>query len=50
VPSLNDFENVDLMGGMDDSDEDSGDLEAELMALTAGKSPSKSKRGEVLQK
>jgi hypothetical protein len=48
VPSLNDFGNVDIMGGMDDDDD--GDLEAELMALTAGKSPSRPKRGVVLQK
>jgi hypothetical protein len=35
------------MGGMDDDDD--GDLEAELMTLTAGKSPSRPKRGVVLQ-
>lgn len=43
VPNLNDFGNIDVMGGMDDDDND-GDLEAELMALTAGKSPSRPKR------
>jgi hypothetical protein len=36
-----------MMGGMNDDDDD-GDLEAELMALTSGKSPSRPKRGAVL--
>jgi hypothetical protein len=36
------------MGGVDnDDDDDDGALEAELMALTSGKSPTRAKRGVV---
>ncbi|XP_069677643.1 coiled-coil and C2 domain-containing protein 1-like isoform X2 [Periplaneta americana] len=43
LPSVNDYGNVDMMGGVDDDDDDA-DLEAELLALTSGKSPSRPKR------
>ncbi|XP_021922806.1 coiled-coil and C2 domain-containing protein 1-like isoform X2 [Zootermopsis nevadensis] len=42
VPNLNDFGNIEVMGGVDDYEDD--DLEAELMALTSGKSPTRPKR------
>ena len=48
VPGLNDFGNAGTMDGMNDDGDDDGDLEAELMALTAGKVPSRPKRGVVL--
>ena len=44
VPGLNDFENI-ADGDQDDDDNDD-DLEAELLALTSGKSPKPPKRGE----
>lgn len=46
VPNLNDFGSAGMMDGMNDDDD--GDLEAELMALTAGKVPNRPKRGVVL--
>jgi len=48
VPDINDFGSAGMMDGMnDDDDDDDGDLEAELMALTAGKVPNRPKRGVV---
>jgi hypothetical protein len=46
VPNLNDFGSAGMMDGMNDDDD--GDLEAELMALSAGKVPNRPKRGVVL--
>jgi hypothetical protein len=46
VPDLNDFGSAGMVDGMNDDDDD-GDLEAELMALTAGKVPNRPKRGVV---
>lgn len=44
VPDVNDFGSAGMMDGMNDDDDD---LEAELMALTAGKVPNRPKRGVV---
>jgi hypothetical protein len=46
VPDVNDFGNAVMMVGM--SDKDDADLEAELMALSAGKVPNRPKQGVVL--
>ncbi|PSN49772.1 Coiled-coil and C2 domain-containing-like protein 1 [Blattella germanica] len=42
----NNFDNVDMMGGIDadEDDEDDDALEAELLALTSGKAPTRPKR------
>jgi hypothetical protein len=49
VPDLNDFGSAGMVDGMNnDDDDDDGDLEAELMALTSGKVPTRPKRGVVL--
>jgi hypothetical protein len=48
IPDVNDFGSAGMMDGMNDDDDDDGYLEAELMALTSGKVPTRPKQGVVL--